>query len=129
MSPNDADITQNPTNDPTGALPAGGGTGGETLNAGHASPTPSFDELVGLVVWWLTQTKPRYSMAEGLPLACSAASAVCAALDDASEALQIALADGDEVFVGVLEDEEIRDLIFTIHPAHQASDIPYQTAP
>jgi hypothetical protein len=129
MSPHDADTTQNPTNDLTGAPCAGGGTGDGTGNTGHASPTPSFDELVGLGVWWLAENKPHYSMCEGLPIASSAASAVFAAPDDVSKAIEIALADPDEVFGGSLDDDEIRDLICAIHPAHKAADIPYQTAP
>ena len=38
--------------------------------------------------------------------------------------MQLALADPDEVFDGSLDADEIRGLICTIHPAHQAADIP-----
>ena len=94
-----------------------------------AAPPPDFDRIVGLGFDWLSRHKPAYAVSEGLHLACSAAAAVCAAPSDAPAALQLALADEDEVFDGRLDADQIRDLIFTIHPAHQAADILYQTAP
>ena len=97
-------------------------------NADPASPPPSFDAILGLGVWWLAEMKPRCSGGEGLWLAGSAATAVCAAPHDVQEAIQIALADADEVFDGVLDHDEIRNLICAIHPAHKAADIPYRPA-
>ena len=97
---------------------------GDTTGLPRRSPAPNFDRIVGLGAWWLAENKPHYSMSEGLHLACSAAAAVCAEPHDALAAMQLALADPDEVFDGSLDADEIRGLICTIHPAHQAADIP-----
>jgi hypothetical protein len=109
---------------------AGGdfGAGGPQNVSAAASP-PSHDEMVGKAFEWIKWCKPKYGVPEAHPVACSAAAAVCAAPHDVEAALQIALADEYEVFGDCLDEDEIRGLIFSIHPGDKAADPPLPARP